>query len=143
MQGDHAACQWGGGLLFCCLRSVHKCRQSDSLSLLMRLNHTGPAYCCYQGNRCASSTAGHGKCTEIAVGKAAILQVPRVTAASRGSSSEHLLSTLCAVGLEGHWAGGVHSVAGRIVLTLPSSGPAVVGRSTAELTMLLLHGTAA
>jgi hypothetical protein len=48
-----------------------------------------------------------------------------MAAVSGGPSCGYLLSALCAVGLEGHWAGGVHSVACCVVLTLPSSGPAL------------------
>jgi hypothetical protein len=48
-----------------------------------------------------------------------------MAAAIRAIRCGDLLSALCAVGLEGHWAGGVHSVACCVVLTLPSSGPAL------------------
>jgi hypothetical protein len=47
-----------------------------------------------------------------------------MAAVSGGPSCGYLLSALCAVGLEGHWAGGVHSVACCVVLTGPSSVPA-------------------
>jgi hypothetical protein len=55
----------------------------------------------------------------------AVLPAIHVATAIRVLRCGDLLSALCAIGLEGHWAGGVHSVACCVVLTGPSSVPAV------------------